>query len=145
MTLGRRITGVAVLAALCVVAPMTAHAGLTGTRLPFHGFSDMEVDGATGHLLLTGGRAMAHVGSYLAVMDAAGTFLGKVDGTGGAAELAIDEASRVVYVARPDHHAIAVVNLDTLTVVDSFRTPSASPGPRSLALIGTRLWFGFGD
>ena len=105
----------------------------------------MEVDGATGHVLITGGGFQNFTGSFLAVFDADGTYPQKVEKTGGAGGLALDETGRRALRSLPAQHRIVVVDLDTLTKVDSFGTPLANAGPRSLALIGDRLWFGFGD
>ncbi len=111
----------------------TAAASVAGTTLPLTGFSHMLVDGAHGHVFLTGAAA----DSKIVVRNTDGTAAGTITGESGAGGMVLDGST--LYVARCGWGVIDEIDTATLTKVGSFA--AAAGGTCDLAEAGGRLWY----
>jgi hypothetical protein len=97
-------------------------------------FEHLLVDDSAGYVFLS-------TVNGLDVRDLSGGAV-KVLALGGAAGLALSADGATLYVVVPADHAIAVVDIATLT--ETARIPTGTAGvPRTLARIGSTLWFGY--
>ena len=104
------------------------------TALPLTGFTRMVVDGANGHVFVTGSVS----DSQIAVMNDDGTLDTTITGEAGAAGMVLD--SGTLYVARCDgSDEIDEISTTSLTRTGSFSAPVG--GSCDLAEAGGRLWF----
>ncbi|HEY2788897.1 MAG TPA: hypothetical protein VGI72_05535 [Gaiellales bacterium] len=111
----------------------SASASVAGTTLPLVGFSHMLVDGAHGHVFVTGAAA----DSKIAVENEDGTSAGVITGESGAGGMVLDGGT--LYVARCGWGVIDEIDTATLTKVGSFT--AAVGGTCDLAEAGGRLWY----
>lgn len=124
---------VAALALVLCAAPGAASATVAGTTLPLTGFSHMVVDGAHGHVFVTGSSS----DSKIVVLNEDGTAAKTITGESGAGGMVLDGGT--LYVARCGWSTIDAIDTATLTKVGSFSAPVA--GTCDLAEAGGRLWF----
>jgi hypothetical protein len=129
------ISSVAVMAlAVLFFAPIAA--GGATTPISLNGFSDMVVNGATGHVYVSGGSGSSSV----VVLDFNGSVVTSIGSQPGAAGMALDPASSTLYVALSDSNGIS--KIDTTTLAETGRLSiSPASGARHLAFAGGRLWF----
>ncbi len=123
----------AALVVLLCAASGTASAAVPGTTLPLTGFSHMVVDGAHGHVFVTGSSS----DSKIAVRNEDGTSAGTITGESGAGGMVLD--GNTLYVARCGWGVIDEIDTATLKDVGSFAAPVG--GTCDLAEAGGRLWF----
>ncbi|MEU3259426.1 hypothetical protein ABZ694_16795 [Streptomyces albidoflavus] len=142
-----RLLAVTVVGALALFGPGSATAGAAGapagqpgtTELPYAYHSDLETDARHQRLYISD-----RVTGSVLVTDFDGQVVRKLDGLPGAADLALSEDSRTLYVALADGDA--VVALDTATYRQKARYPTGEgTGPAQLALTGGKLWFSHGE
>jgi YVTN family beta-propeller protein len=136
-----RITVLACLSLLVgqLVLATSGAASDTSIALPsfptgYQGFQHILVDDSAGYVFLstvTGLDARDLSGGEVA----SSLTIGSADG------LAMSADGAVLYVAEPADHAVAVIDTGTLTEVASITTSGVTP--RTLALIGSALWFGY--
>jgi hypothetical protein len=124
---------VAALALVLCAAPGPASATVPGTTLPLTGFSHMVVDGAHGHVFITGSSA----DSKIVVLNEDGTTAKTITGESGAGGMVLDGAT--LYVARCGWSTIDEIDTATLTKTGSISAPVG--GTCDLAEAGGRLWF----
>jgi hypothetical protein len=107
------------------------------TQLPLTSWGGMAVDGAHGHVFVSGGKGTSSV----IVLDFNGTIVKTITGQGGATGMVVDESSGTLYVALRDNTSIS--KIDTATLTETSRI-SVAPIllPTQLALAGGKLWFG---
>ena len=111
----------------------SAAASVPGTTIALTGFSHMLVDGAHGHVFLTGSAS----DSKIAVENEDGTPAGTITGESGAGGMVLDGTT--LYVARCGWGVIDEIDTATLTKVGSFA--AAVGGTCDLAEAGGRLWY----
>jgi hypothetical protein len=124
---------VAAVALVLCAAPGAASAAVPGTTLPLTGFSHMVVDGAHGHVFVTGSAS----DSAIVVLNEDGTSAGTITGETGAGGMVLDGGT--LYVARCGAGVIDEIDTATLTQTGSFSAPVG--GTCDLAEAGGRLWF----
>ncbi|UZK52740.1 hypothetical protein NEH16_00175 [Streptomyces drozdowiczii] len=106
--------------------------------LPFDDYSDMVVDGVHSRLFFSDPTRGAVV-----VTDFDGTVLKQVTGLSGAAQLALSQDAATLYAALPGADTVAAVSTTTHKVLARYAT-GAGTAPRTLAVSGKHLWFGYG-
>ncbi|WP_224756493.1 YncE family protein [Streptomyces sp. col6] len=72
-----------------------------------------------------------------------GVVLKQVTGLSGAAQLALSKDAATLYAALPDADTVAAISTTTHEVVARYAT-GVGTAPRTLAVSGERLWFGYG-
>ncbi|MFJ3086676.1 YncE family protein [Streptomyces sp. NPDC086838] len=107
--------------------------------LPLDDYSDMVVDGVHSRLFLSDPTRGAVV-----VTDFDGAVLKQVTGLPGAAQLALSKDTATLYAALPGADTVAAISTTTHEVVARYAT-GAGTAPRTLAVSGERLWFGYGS
>ncbi len=112
---------------------MPATASVPGSTLGLTGFSHILVDGAHGHVFVTGSAS----DSAIAVENENGTSAGTITGESGAGGMVLDGGT--LYVARCGWGVIDEINPATLTVTGSFAADVG--GTCALAEVGGRLWY----
>lgn len=106
--------------------------------LPLDDYGDMVVDGVHSRLFLSDPARGA-----VLVTGFDGAVLQQVTGLPGAAQLALSADSATLYAALPDADTVAAISTTTHEVVARYAT-GAGTAPRTLAVTGGRLWFGYG-
>jgi hypothetical protein len=131
----RRLTRPILAALMLTLAGATgsASAAAPGTTLPLAGFSHMLVDGAHGHVFVTGAAS----DSKIVVRNEDGTAAGTITGESGAGGMVLDGTT--LYVARCGWGVIDEIDTATLTKTGSFA--AAVGGKCDLAEAGGRLWY----
>jgi WD40 repeat protein len=129
------------MAVLAFVAALTLSeaAAASVTQLPLTTWGGIAVDGAHGHVFVSGGAGT----SSLIVLDFNGEIVATITGQGGATGMIVDESSGTLYVALRDNTAIS--KIDTATLTETSRM-SVSPIslPMQLALANGKLWVAHG-
>jgi hypothetical protein len=135
---------ISVLASLSVLVGglvMATPAGASDTPIALATLPGGQWD--VGHIVVDDGAGYVFLSTVngLDVRDLAGAALTSLplDGAGG---LALSGDGATLYVAVPADHAIAVIDTGTLTETGRIATGDAGT-PRTLALIGSTLWFGY--
>lgn len=136
--------------AVVVAALALAHAGFVGlaptasaeahttVSLPLTAFRDIVVDEAHGHVFVTGGPA-----DGIVVRTLEGAAVTTISGVSGAAQMVLASGGSRLLVALEGADAIAAIDTSTLTEVARYAT-GASTCPSTLALVGAKVWFGYG-
>ncbi|MEV3989586.1 WD40 repeat domain-containing protein [Streptomyces sp. NPDC049837] len=124
-------------AALVASTAGTAAADSAKT-LPLSSVGDMVVDGAHQRVFLSDPQQ----GKIIAT-DYSGTVLATVSALPGVEGLALNAASDRLYAAVPGSDAIVALDPATVTVTGRFPTGTGTD-PRSLAVTGDKVWFGYG-
>jgi YVTN family beta-propeller protein len=126
------------LIAVLLVAGALAPAASAGTVTPISlaGFADVVVDADASHVFVTGGSGS----SSIVVLDFSGAVVSTITSQPGAAGMALDPSTGMLYVALSDSNAISVIDTTTLAETDRLSIAPLS-GPRQVALAGGRLWF----
>jgi hypothetical protein len=106
--------------------------------LPLNDYGDMVVDGVHSRLFFSDPARGAIV-----ITDFDGAVLEQVTGLPGVAQLALSADAATLYAALPGADAIAAVSTTTHEVVARYAT-GVGTAPRTLAVSGERLWFGYG-
>ncbi|MFF7342077.1 hypothetical protein ACFZAT_32835 [Streptomyces sp. NPDC008163] len=106
--------------------------------LPLDGYSDMVVDAVHSRLFFSD-----PIRGAVVVTDFNGSVLKQVTGLSGAAQLALSEDAATLYAALPGADTVAAISTTTHEVVARYAT-GAGTAPRTLAVSGKRLWFGYG-
>jgi hypothetical protein len=123
--------------ALAGAGAATAAGQPTSVRLPLTTVADVVSTGD--RVFVSGGRTSTDV----VVTDAAGAVVTTLTGLPGPTDLQLSNNRRTLYVALSSGRAIAA--FDTVTLRESARYDTgAAECPRSLALTGRYLWFGYG-
>lgn len=99
---------------------------------------DLLVDDAHGHVYVTGGNDDGVV-----VRDLDGAPVTVVADQPGAHEMALSPDGGTLYVALADADAISAIDTTTLTETARYAT-GPETCPTTLAVAGTRIWFGYG-
>jgi hypothetical protein len=128
--------GLAVLLAVLATAMATCQTAWAGTttQLPFAGAADVVVDGAHGHVFVSGGAGTSSV----VVLDFTGAVVTTIAGQQGASGMVVDDG--ILYVALRDATAISKIDTETLAETSRFSVAPLAV-PTSLALAGGKLWF----
>jgi hypothetical protein len=132
----RRTFATAFLATLALIGPGAggvAAGSVPGTSLPLTGVSRMIVDGAHGHVFISGSAS----DSVLVVRNEDGTAAATITGESGAGGMVLDGST--LYVARCGWDVIDEIDTATLTKTGSI--PAAVGGTCDLAEAGGRLWY----
>ncbi|MGW7363320.1 YncE family protein [Streptomyces sp. NPDC054841] len=106
--------------------------------LPLSAVGDIVVDGVHQRVFISDPQQ----GKIIST-DYAGTVLATVSALPGVEGLALNAASDRLYAAVPGSDAIVALDTATATVSSRFPTGSGTD-PRSLAVIGDKVWFGYG-
>ncbi|MFE0002801.1 YncE family protein [[Kitasatospora] papulosa] len=106
--------------------------------LPLDDYGDMVVDGVHGRLFFSD-----PVRGAVVVTDFDGVVLTQVTGLAGAAQLALSADAATLYAALPGADTVAAISTATHEVVARYAT-GVGTAPRTLAVSGERLWFGYG-
>jgi hypothetical protein len=128
-----------VLAALAAVLAASNASASSVTQLPLTKFAGIAVDGAHGHVFVSGGAGT----SSIVVLDFDGGIVTTITGQGGASGMVLDASSGTLYVALRDNTSIGKIDTATLTETSRMSVaPISLPG--QLVLAGGKLWFGHG-
>ncbi|MEE4544792.1 hypothetical protein V2S66_22840 [Streptomyces sp. V4-01] len=123
-----------------LLAAGAAPAAADGTAaLPLSSYGNVVVDGVHRHLLISDPQS-----SKIVVTDYSGTVVGQVTGEPGAQGLALSPDSGTLFAALHSGDAIAAIDTATLTESARYAT-GAGTDPAHLAMVGSTLWFGYGD
>ncbi len=124
------------LATLSLLALGGVASANTTTTLGLTGFSHMLVDGAHGHVFVTGGNS----DTAIAVMNADGTADTTIGSEPHASGMALSSDGATLYVARCGQDQIDEIDTTSLANVGHFAADVA--GSCSIALANDRLWYG---
>ncbi|MEH0424610.1 Ig-like domain repeat protein [Streptomyces sp. B21-083] len=105
-------------------------------------FGDIVVDGVHQRVFVSDPAS-----DRVLVTDYRGNFVAEVSGLRGVTGLELSADSRTVYAAVPDgvgDTGDAIFAIDTVTATESARYGTGDVNPRSVALAGGKLWFGYG-
>ncbi|MDX2543265.1 YncE family protein [Streptomyces sp. WI04-05B] len=105
-------------------------------------FGDIVVDGVHQRVFVSD-----PVSDRVVITDYRGNFVAEVSGLRGVTGLELSPDSRTVYAAVPDgvgDTGDAIFAIDTVTAKESARYATGDVNPRSVALAGGKLWFGYG-
>jgi hypothetical protein len=109
------------------------------TQLPLSTFAGIAVDGAHGHVFVSGGAGT----SSIIVLDFNGAIVKTITGQGGASGMVVDGSSGTLYVALRDNTSISKIDTATLTETSRISVAPISL-PTQLALAHGQLWVGHG-
>jgi hypothetical protein len=111
-----------------------------GTPLPLTNFFDMVIDGAHGHVFVTGGPG----NSSIVVLDFNGSIVTTLTDEADAAGMALSQDGAILYVALADSSGIDKIDTETLAKTGSISLGSITT-TGALALAGGLLWSGYGE
>ncbi len=106
-------------------------------------FGDIVVDGVHQRVFVSDPAS-----DRIVVTDYKGNFVREVSGLGGVKGLELSADSGTLYAAVPDgvgDTGDAIFAIDTATATESARYATGDVDPRSVALAGGKLWFGYGS
>ncbi|WP_416901070.1 hypothetical protein [Micromonospora echinospora] len=126
-------------AVAAVITPTAASAVTTQQAVPLPSTTAADVVSAGNRVFVSGGR----LSDQIVVAAANGDVLTTVSGLPGPTDLLLSADRQTLYVALPTANAIAALNTGTLTEFARYDT-GAGECPKSLALTGRYLWFGYG-
>jgi YVTN family beta-propeller protein len=107
--------------------------------LPIPSFAHIAVDAAAGYVFATGGSGTSGV----VVRDLSGKAVKTIAGESGADGLVVSPDGATVYVALRDDSAISAIDTTSLTESARYST-GGNVCPSTLAVLGTKIWFGYG-
>ena len=106
-------------------------------------FGDIVVDGVHQRVFVSDPAS-----DRIVVTDYKGNFVREVSGLNGVKGLELSADSGTLYAAVPDgvgDTGDAIFAIDTATATETARYATGDVGPRSVALAGGKLWFGYGS